>query len=327
MAGKGKDYVQRVLNKGKDKGRVVEQVVEQLARVKTRMDPVGHIVAVMSGKGGVGKSTVTVNLAVTLAKKGYRVGVLDADINGPCIPYMLGIKESGSALAGAHTSGRGEVEPAVEVEPAAEVEPVSGPLGIKVASMGLLLSGTRTPVEWEWSGQGLFESVWRGQMEASVIREFLADIRWGELDYLLLDLPPSNSDKPAVIAQLLPAMDGAVVVTIPSEVSRMVVSKYINLDRDLDIPVLGLVENMSGFVCPSCGDRVELFKRPDSEKLAEEFDIPFLGSVPFDSTLNENAVNGAALAEDGSPALKAFEDVAERLLTVVDYKKVLAETL
>lgn len=315
MAGKGKDYVQSVLNKGRDKGRVVEQVVEQLARVKTRMDPVGHIVAVMSGKGGVGKSTVTVNLALTLAKKGYRVGVLDADINGPCIPYMLGIKESPRALAGADASGKGEVEPA------------AGPLGIKVASMGLLLSGKRTPVEWEWSGQGLFESVWRGQMEASVIREFLSDIHWGELDYLLLDLPPSNSDKPAVIAQLLPGMDGAVVVTIPSEVSRMVVSKYINLDRDLDIPVLGLVENMSGFVCPSCGDRVELFKRPDSEKLAEEFDIPFLGRVPFDSTLNENAINGAALAEDGSPALKAFEDVAGRLLSVVDYKKVLAETL
>jgi ATP-binding protein involved in chromosome partitioning len=313
MAEKKKTPVERILKKGTDKNQVVEQVSEQLARVKTRMDAIRHKVAVMSGKGGVGKSTDTVNLAISLARKDHKVGILDADVNGPCIPGMLGIKNL-------MESSSGQEDPE-------GIEPATGPFGIKVASMALLLPGGKTPVEWEWSRQALFESVWRGQMEAGVIREFLADIQWGNLDYLLIDLPPSNSDKPAVITQLVPGMDGALIVTIPSEVSTMVVSKFINLDRDLNIPVLGLVENMSGFVCPSCGDRVELFKRPGGERLAKEFDIPFLGKVPFDSVLNESCDKGIPLTEKGFATVKAFHDIAERLVAVIDYKKVLAESL
>jgi ATP-binding protein involved in chromosome partitioning len=325
MGKKEKARVEGVLEKGKEKGLVVEQVGEQLARVRQRMNCIGHKIAIMSGKGGVGKSIVTVNLAISLANKGYKVGILDADINGPCIPGMLGLEKgtmrisSGGISSGGVTPGQASPD---------EVEPASGPLGIRVASMGLILPGEKTPVEWEWSGPALFEGVWRGQMEVSVIREFLGDVRWGNLDYLLLDLPPSNSDKPAAITQLIPGMDGAVIVTIPSKVSRMVVSRFINLFRGLDIPVLGLIENMSGFLCPTCGNSVELFKNPGGERLAEEFDIPFLGRVPFDARLSESADTGTPLTEKGSSkAVKAFDDIIDRLKAVLDYKRVIAKNI
>lgn len=309
MDEKEKTRVESILSKSKEKGKIVEQVGEQLARVKEKMSCIEHKIAIMSGKGGVGKSTVTVNLAISLAKKGNKVGILDADINGPCIPGMLGLKKESGETASDKT------------------KPASGPLGIKVASMDLLLKGDNTPVEWEWGGPKLFEGVWREQMEISVIREFLGDIQWGKLDYLLMDFPPSNNDKPAVISQLIPDMDGAVIVTIPSRVSQKVVSRFINLDKDLNIPILGLIENMSGFLCPTCGDRAELFANHNSEKLAEEFEIPFLGKIPFNSKINESADRGVPLVVEGIIAGKIFDDIAEKLKTILNYKKVVAETI
>ena len=307
---KEKARIESILDKRKEKSKVVEQVGEQLTRVKEKMNFIEHKIAIMSGKGGVGKSTVTVNLAVSLAKKGNKVGILDADINGPCIPKMLGLKRD-----------------TTKDSSLSEVEPACGPLGIKVASMGLLLKDDKTPVEWEWEGPSLFESVWRGQMEVSVIREFLGDIQWGKLDYLLIDFPPSNNDKPAVISQLIPEMDGTVIVTIPTEVSQEVVSRFINLDRDLNIPILGLIENMSGFHCPTCGDRLELFNSPDGERLAKDYDIPFLGKVPFNSMLNEIADKGTTLIDEDPTAAKVFDDITEKLSTILNYKRVIAESI
>ncbi len=309
MDDKEKNRIENILSKRKEKSQIVKQVGEQLAKVKQKMSLIKHKIAIMSGKGGVGKSTVTVNLAVSLAKKGSKVGILDADINGPCIPMMLGIKRERMDTA----SG--------------EVKPACGPLGIKVASMDLLLNGENIPAEWEWGGPTLFEGVWREQMEISVIREFLGDIQWGKLDYLFIDFPPANNDKPAVISQLIPDMDGAVMVTIPTVISRAVVSKFIHLDRNLNIPILGLIENMSGFVCSTCGDRVELFKNPDGDRLAQEFDIPFLGKVPFTIGLNENADHGTPLALENTIAGEIFSEIGERLITILDYKKTIAESI
>lgn len=309
MNEKEKIKVESILSKRKEKSRINEQVGEQLAKVKEKMSCIQHKIAIMSGKGGVGKSTVTVNLAASLAKKGNKVGILDADINGPCIPGMLGLKRESSDAA----SGK--------------IKPTSSLLGIKVASMGLLLKEDNTPVEWEWGGPTLFEGVWRGQMEISVIREFLGDIMWGKLDYLLIDFPPSNNDKPAVISQLIPEMDGAVIVTIPAEVSQKVVSRIINLDKNLNIPILGLIENMSGFLCPTCGDKVELFKNSGGEKLAKEFEIPFLGRIPFNSRINESADKGIPLVLEGIIAGKIFDDIVEKLITILDYKKVIAKSI
>lgn len=309
MDEKEKIKVESILSKRKEKSQIVKQVGEQLAKVKQKMSLIKHKIAIMSGKGGVGKSTVTVNLALALAKKGSAVGILDADINGPCIPMMLGIK-------------RERMDTASD-----KVKPTCGPLGIKIASMDLLLNGENIPAEWEWGGPTLFEGVWREQMEISVIREFLGDIQWGKLDYLLIDFPPANNDKPAVISQLIPDMDGAVMVTIPTGISRAIVSKFIHLNRNLNIPILGLIENMSGFACSSCGDRVELFKNPDGDRLAQEFDIPFMGKVPFTIGLNESADHGTPLDLENTIAGKIFGEIGERLITILDYKKIIAESI
>jgi len=202
---------------------------EQKKRVEARMNKVKHKIAIISGKGGVGKSVVTVNLAMSFAINGGegRVGVLDADIHGPCVPKMLGMK--GQRLQ----AGPPGIFPAV------------GPLGIKVVSMDFLLPASETPV------------IWRGPLKYQAIRQFLSDIVWGELDYLFVDLPPGTGDEALSVIQLLPEMDGVIIVTIPSEVSQDVVKKAVSFARQLRAPVIGIIENMSGFTCPKCGAQME----------------------------------------------------------------------
>lgn len=274
---------------------VVRQIEEQMQRVKGRMSKVKHKVAVMSGKGGVGKSLVTVNLALALAQRGCKVGILDADINGPCVPKMLGIGDQ-------H----------LKINPDGAI-PASGPLNIKVASMDLLLPSEETPVAWE----GPIESsaVWQGAMEMSVIREFLGDVAWGELDYLFIDLPPGTGDKPSTIAQLISDLDGAIVVTIPSEVSKVVVKKSITLARELKIPVIGLIENMSGYICPKCSAETELFTGGDGWKLSGELDTQFLGKIPFDPRICLSSDEGIPfmVEHEDSVAAKAFMQIAEKI--------------
>jgi len=265
-----------------ERGRVIK---EQERMLKIRMQKIKHKVAVISGKGGVGKSTVTVNLAMAFAINGYRVGILDADIHGPSIPKMLGL--SGQRL---------------EVGPPG-IFPAIGPLGIRVVSMDFLLPDENTPV------------IWRGPLKMTAIRQFLSDIVWGDLDLLLIDLPPGTGDEPLSVAQLLPEMDGVIIVTIPSEVSQIVVKKAVMFAKRLDLPVIGVIENMSGFICPNCGAKIDVFQSGGGKRIAEEMRAPFLGSIPIDRKICESSDKGIPfIAEHRDlPASKAFMEIVQKV--------------
>jgi len=241
---------------------IAGQVEAQQRRLKQRLESVRAIVAIVSGKGGVGKSTLTAGLACCFALEGWKVGVLDADLNGPTQAKVLGVRGRRLLIAD------GVVEP-----------PCTG-LGVKVMSMDLLLPSDAAPLTWDAPVQDEAHT-WRGTMEANAIREFLADTNWGALDVLLLDLPP-GTDRLATIASLAP-LSGIVVVTIPSDVSRLVVRRSITVAASTRAPVLGVVENMSG-----------LFVGADGAKLAADAGVPFLGSVPFDPAI-------AAAGDQGDP--------------------------
>jgi len=232
---------------------IAGQVEAQQRRLKQRLESVRAIVAIVSGKGGVGKSTLTAGLACCFALEGYQVGVLDADLNGPTQAKILGVRGRRLLIADG------------------VVEPPSTGLGVKVMSMDLLLPTDAAPLTWDAPVQDEAHT-WRGTMEANAIREFLADTNWGALDVLLLDLPP-GTDRLATIASLAP-LSGIVVVTIPSDVSRLVVRRSITVAASTRAPVLGVVENMSG-----------LFVGADGAKLAADAGVPFLGSVPFDRAI------------------------------------------
>jgi ATP-binding protein involved in chromosome partitioning len=278
---------------------IVEQVVAQQARLAARMAPIRASVAVVSGKGGVGKSSVTANLAGALVGRGLRVGVLDADLNGPSIGKMLGVR--GQTL---------RVEPD-GVHPAVSAE------GIRVLSMDLLLPGDDTPVVWDAPTQAEAHT-WRGTMEGTALREFLADTAWGALDVLLIDLPP-GADRLPTLLDLLPGLTGAVVVTIPSAVSHLVVRRAMTLARERGARLLGLVENMAGYVCPTCGTVGPLFEGPGAEALAAQHGLPFLGRVPFDPRLAAAADRGRPFVLDHgeTPAGRALAGIAGALASAV----------
>jgi ATP-binding protein involved in chromosome partitioning len=290
----------------RDDAKVVQQITEQMKQVQARMAGVRHKLAVMSGKGGVGKSMTTVNLALALARLGHKVGVLDVDLNGPCVPRMLGMH--GQSLT---------------ITPEGAVPPV-GPLGMKVASMDFFLDAS-SPVRWK--GPMDLSPVWLGLMEMNVIREFLADVMWGELDYLLADLPPgAAADKPPVIAGFIPDLAGAIVVTTPSEVASDVVQKSVTYARDMGIKVLGMIENMSEYRCPSCGVESELFEG-NTQALCDALNVPLIGRIPFDRILARTFDKGVPLLDATYPTIKKYQEIAERVTALVDYKKVLAQKL
>ncbi|MEM2889665.1 MAG: Mrp/NBP35 family ATP-binding protein [Candidatus Bathyarchaeia archaeon] len=260
---------------------------EQQETLRIRMDKVKHKIAVISGKGGVGKTMVTVNLAIAFAKRGIasRIGILDADIHGPCVPKMLGIK--GQMLKAGPPGAF----------------PVVGPLGVKVVSMDFLLPNQESPV------------IWRGPLKMTAIKQFLSDIVWGELDFLFIDLPPGTGDEPLSVMQLLPEMDGVVIVTIPSEVSQDVVKKAVTFARMLNVPVIGIIENMSGFVCPNCGAQIDIFKVGGGEKISKDLEVPFLGKIPIDPRICEDSDKGIpfVIENANSPATKAFMTIVEKI--------------
>ena len=269
-----------------------KQASQEQQKLKDAMGKIKHKIAIISGKGGVGKSTVAVNLATAFAMQGKRVGVLDADIHGPSVPRLLGLE--GQQVKTGPTG----------------VLPVDGPFGMKVMSIDFFLP-EQAP------------TIWRGPLKMRAIRQFLSDVVWGELDFLFIDLPPGTGDEPLSVAQLLPDMEGVVIVTMPSELSSSIVKKAITFAQRLNMPIIGVVENMSGFVCPGCGEKIEIFKSGGGKKMAQEAGVPFLGSIPIDPKVGVDSDKGTpfVFAHKDSVAAKAFMEIVKNVDEYVKKKQ------
>ena len=253
---------------------------------------VKHVILVLSGKGGVGKSTVSVNLAYALSNHGKKVGLLDLDMHGPNIPKMLGIVDHKLAMSGDR------------------IEPVRVTGMLSVLSMAFLLPDTSTPI------------IWRGPMKMAAIQQFLGEVNWGSLDYLVVDLPPGTGDEALTVAQLAPNVRGAVIVTTPQDVATMDAQKSVKFIEKLGLPVIGVVENMSGMLCPHCGEEIELFGKGGGKKIAEELKVPFLGAIPIDIEVRKAGDEGRPfiIKRAGSPSATwtAVDKVMESLIKVVE---------
>jgi len=262
--------------------------------MRERMASIANSLVVMSGKGGVGKSAVTVNLAAAFALQGRKVGVLDADINGPCMARMLGVERQTLML--------GEDG----------VIPTEGPLGMKVVSMDLLLAHETAPVEWNAPAPPQ-PHLWRGALEAAAVQEFFTDTVWGKLDYLLVDLPPGPERFPG-LHSLLPRCDGAIAVTIPSGVAQLTVGRSVAAARSLKVKLLGVVENMSSYLCPCCGTHQPLF-RDAGDAGGQVLGASILGRIPFDPRIARCCDQGVpfVLAHRQTPAGRAFLDIAAQV--------------
>jgi Mrp family chromosome partitioning ATPase len=256
--------------------------------IRDAMAHINYKIAIISGKGGVGKTSVTVNLAAAMKKKDMAVGIFDADVHGPSVPKMTGIKtEMRDILRGSHG-----------------IDPVITEHGLKIMSVGLIWPTDMTPI------------MWRGQYKARVIRQFLSAIKWNEMDFLFVDLPPGTGDEPITIMKSIPHLDGMVVVTTPQEISTMVCSRAINAAKELSIPILGLIENMNSYVCPDCGRIEQFFGKDRGARLARTFGIPFLGGIPLDGQYSEAADAGVPIVFQNPESLtaKAMVAIADRLL-------------
>jgi ATP-binding protein involved in chromosome partitioning len=267
-------------NRDKQRKEEERKVAETLAKIKNRL-------LVFSGKGGVGKSTVSANLAQALAKKGLKVGLLDVDIHGPNLAKMLGVEDK-----------RMDISPkgikAVEVNE-----------NLKLVSISFLLQDPSLPV------------IWRGPMKMKAIQQFLADVDWGDLDWLIIDSPPGTGDEPLSVAQLIPAT-GAIVVTTPQEVSLMDSRKAVIFAHRLNLKIAGIIENMSGMVCPHCGKRIDLFKEGGGEKAASELGVPFLGKIPLEPQIVTSGDDGKPfiIHQPDSEASKALAEIAEIIIKI-----------
>jgi Mrp family chromosome partitioning ATPase len=264
-----------------------EQEFADRQKLQRRLCRIEHKVLVLSGKGGVGKSTVAVNLAVALMGKGKRVGLLDVDIHGPSVPTML-------ALEGEQILSEGDCLLPVELG------------DLKVMSIGFLLRRREEAV------------IWRGPLKMGVIKQFLKDVEWGDLDYLIVDAPPGTGDEPLSVCQLIDDADGAIIVTTPQEVALASVRKSITFCRQLGLRVLGVVENMSGFVCPHCGTKTEVFLAGGGERMAREMKVPFLGRIPLEAGISVSGDNGRPFVSTAtvSETTTAFENIVRSILDV-----------
>ena len=259
--------------------------VEQ-EQIRQNVKHIKHQILVLSGKGGVGKSSIAVNLAVWLSMQGKTVGLLDVDIHGPSIPKLLN-------LEGRKLQGREN-----------KIEPIVYSDTLKVMSIGFMIQDEKAAL------------IWRGPMKHHVIKQFVSEVSWGHLDYLIVDCPPGTGDEPLSIVQLLGKVDGGVVVTTPQQLAITDVKKCITFCKQLNLPVLGVIENMAGFVCPHCNQRTDIFGGDGGEQMAKDFDIPFLGSIPIDP----NMVGAADLGKpfiyynNQSPTAEAINYAFEALL-------------
>jgi len=263
-----------------------EQQLQQEKRLKENLSKIKSKLVVMSGKGGVGKTTVSVNLAYGLAIKGYKTGILDIDIHGPNIAKMLGIED-----VKLMNSDLG-------------IEPASVLPNLKAISLALIGYSPDQPV------------IWRGPLKMIAIKQLLSDVNWGELDYLIIDSPPGTGDEPLSICQLIPDMDGAIVVTTPQDVAILDSRKSVLFAEQLKVPVTGIIENMSGFTCPHCGKEVDLFGIGGGEKAARDLKVPFLGRIPLEPLMIKSGDSGKPFIhfnKDRNTA-KILDEITEKIL-------------
>ncbi|MDH5467943.1 MAG: Mrp/NBP35 family ATP-binding protein [Candidatus Aminicenantes bacterium] len=264
-----------------------EKIKEEEKKVEKTLAKIKNRLLVFSGKGGVGKSTVSANLSLALARKGLKVGLLDVDIHGPNIAKMLGAEDK-----------------RLDISPEG-IKPVRAAENVKLVSMSFLLHDPNLPV------------IWRGPMKMKAIQQFLGDVDWGELDWLIIDSPPGTGDEPLSVAQLIPAT-GAIVVTTPQEVSLMDSRKAVVFAHKLNLRIVGIIENMSGMVCPHCRKKINLFKEGGGEKVSLEFGIPFLGRIPLEPEIVTSGDEGKpfVIHQPASAASKAFADIVEAIITI-----------
>lgn len=263
-----------------------QQYEQQTQKIAERMKRVGHVILVLSGKGGVGKSTVAANLAYALAERGNRVGLMDADLHGPTIPLLTGV--TGETAAGTPQA----LEP-VEIGP-----------DLAIMSIGFLTAERDQP------------TIWRGPLRGNVLRQFLGDVEWGSRDFLVVDLPPGTGDEPLTLAQSLPQADGAIIVTTPQEASLSDCRKAINFAHRVKLRVLGVIENMSGFICPHCGERTDVFSTGGGERMAREMNVPFLGRVPLAAEIVALSDAGRPLTGEEAPEAvrEAWREIVNALM-------------
>ncbi|MCJ8502018.1 Mrp/NBP35 family ATP-binding protein [Desulfatitalea alkaliphila] len=264
-----------------------EEAFQERRQLQSRLCRIRHKVVVLSGKGGVGKSTVAVNLAMALKMAGKRVGLLDVDIHGPSIPTMMG-------LEGKQTIGTEDGLVPIEMG------------GIKVMSLGFLIKNPDDAV------------IWRGPLKFGVIKQFLKDVVWGDLDYLIVDSPPGTGDEPLSVCQLIGTLDGAVVVSTPQRVAAVDVRKSITFCRQLHLPVIGVVENMSGFACPECGAVTHILRSGGGRQISIDMGVPFLGSIPIDPKIAEAGDSGLPFVQHfvDSPTAKIMQTIIEPVLAL-----------
>ena len=262
------------------------QMQAEQQQIRDRMSQIKHKILVLSGKGGVGKSTVAANLAVSLSLAGKSVGLLDIDIHGPSIPKIFNLEDKKLMTLGE------------------AIMPVPVSANLVVMSIGFMLQDKDNAV------------IWRGPMKYQMIKQFLKDVEWGQLDYLIIDSPPGTGDEPLSIVQLLENADGAVIVTTPQEVALSDVRKGISFCRNLNLPVIGVLENMSGFVCPKCGEITNIFKSGGGEKMAKQMSVPFLGRIPIDPQIVRACDSGQPYVQhySSSQAAQAFKEAMLPLL-------------
>ena len=269
----------------------IEELKEKLMLEQNTLG-IKHKIMVMSGKGGVGKSSIAANIAVGLSMKGKQVGLMDIDIHGPSIPKIVGLE--GVSLKQTEEG----------------LMPIEYSANLTVMSIGFLIRDSKDAV------------IWRAPLKHSLIRQFLTDVIWEKLDYLIIDCPPGTGDELISIAQLLEDADGVIIVTTPQDVAVNDVRKSITFCRHVNLPVIGVIENLSGFVCPNCGTVADIFKTGGGEKMALEMGVPFLGRIPIDPKIVEHSDNGKPFIQyvSQSPAVSAFEAIITPLLSL-DQKK------
>jgi len=258
---------------------------EALAKIK-------HVIVVLSGKGGVGKSTVSANLATSLAMRNQKVGIMDVDIHGPNIPKMLGVE--GEQILAENK----------------RLIPVTAPNNLKVMSMAFLIPDADVPVAW------------RGPVKMGAIRQFIEEVEWGNLDYLIIDMPPGTGDEALSIVQLIPKADGFVIVTTPQDVALLDSRKSLVFAAQAGMPILGIVENMSGFLCPHCHETINIFGSGGGERTAKEMEVPFLGRIPLETDVVKSGDSGmpVVVSFPESETSKAFSKMTDKIVKMVNRK-------